>query len=293
MPDLQLFVEPKAPPIVEGALTFETGATLAQTMDPSLWAYEHHGEGFGQANPGALTCLYEDLVLGRPTPAAFVTRGVNDVDTIVAATLFLYRDLLTLPGTAGLVAQTDLVHRRGFAMTGHIDADLGRFFRLLRGSFPADLAKGTLNERLCSAVGWVRDYLAEGRLPALGTHFPQPLVLDEGPGGFVVAETRGSMPETWCELYRRGYQRGVLFGPREGTQLPVLVARKSPYVPLDLKQAQRRLNEAEVVAGGRPAWALDGDWLVSPPEGSLILAVDVVGYVVGFEVPLFEALRRE
>lgn len=285
MPDLQLFVEPKAPPVIEGALTFETGATLAQTMSPTVWAYEHHGEGFGQANPGALTCLYEDLVLGRPTPASFVTRRVNDVDTLVAMALFLYRDLLTLPGTAGLVAQTDLVHRRGSAMMGHIDSDLALFFRLLRGYFPEGLGRVAQNERLCTAVGWIRDYLAENQLPALGARFPQPIVLDQGPGGFVVAETLGSLPETWFELYRQGFQRGVLFGPRQGTQLPALITRKSPFVPLDLARACHRLNEAEVVVGGRPAWVCNGDWLWSPPEGSLILAVDIVGHVVGIEVP--------
>lgn len=292
MPDLQLFIEPKATPLIEGALTFETGATLSQTMSPTVWAYEHHGEGFGQANPGALTCFYEDLVLGRPTPPAFVTRRINDVDTLVAAALFPYRDLLTLPGTAGLVAQTDLVHRRGLAMMGHIDPDLGLFFRLLRGYFPDGLGRAVQNERLCTAVGWVRDYLTESKLPSLGARFPQPLVLDQGPGGFVVAETLGSMPETWFELYRRGFQRGVLFGPRNGTALPTLVARKSPYVPLDLSHAQQRLNEAEYVAGGRAAWSVEGDWLWSPPEGSLLLATHIVGLVVGIEVPLLEAVSR-
>ena len=292
MPDLQIFVEAKAPPVLDGALTFETGATLAQTTSPTLWAYEHHGESFGQVNPGALTCLYEDLALGRPTPSAFVTRRINDIDTIVAAALFLYRDLLTLPGTTGLVAQTDLVHRRGLAMTGHVDPDLALFFRLLRGYFPDGLGRAAQNERLCTAVGWVREYLTTGKLPALGARFPCPTVLDTGPGGFVVAEARGSMPEAFFELYRRGFQRGVLFGGRNETRLPTLVARKSLFVPLDLARAMHRLNEAEVVAGGRAAWLCDGDWLWSPPEGSLLLAVDIVGHVVGVEVPLFEVLRR-
>jgi hypothetical protein len=289
VPDLQIFIEPKAPPVLDGALTFETGATMAQVVDPALWAYEHHGAGFGQANPGALTCLYEDLALGRATPAAFVARGVGDIDTVVAMALFLYRDLLTLPATSSLVMQADLVHRRGLAMTAHVEPDVGRLFRLLRGYFPSGLAQSAQGERISTAVGWVRDYLTAGRLPALGAPFPQPLVLDRGPGGFVVAETRGSLPEAWIELYRQGYHRGVLFGARgQGTLLPALVARKSAFVPLDLERACLRLNEAEAIAGGDEAWRVDGDWLWAPSEGSLLLAVSIVSHVVGVDVPLLE-----
>lgn len=292
MSDLQLFVDPKAPVLLQGALTFETGASPEQAADPSLWAYEHHGAAFGQANPGALTCLFEDLVMGRPIPTAFVARHVNDIDTVVAMALFLYRELLTLPSTASLVMQTDLVHRRGLALMGHIEPDLGLFFRLLRGYFPDGLGRQEQSERLCTAVGWVRDYLLEGKLPSMGARFPTPRVLDTGPSGFVVAETGGSLPESWFELYRQGFVRGVCFGPRIGTQLPALVARKSLFVPLDLRRACVRLNEAETALGGFPRWKVEGDWLWSPPEGSLILAVDIVGYTIGFEVPLLEAIKR-
>lgn len=293
MGDLRIFVEPKAPPTLTGALTFETGATHDQVCDPAAWAYEHHGTSFGQANPGALTCLFEDLVLARPMPESFVTHRVSDIDTIVAMALFLYRDLTTHPVTPSLVVQTDLVHRRGLAAMAHVDSDLALFFRLLRGYFPDGLARQEQNERICTAVGWVREYLVEGKLPSLGSRFPVPRVLDTGPGGFVVAESGGSLPEAWFELYRQGYTRGVCFGPRIGTQLPALLARKSPFVPLDLRRACARLNEVELTLGGSPLWKLEGEWLWSPPQGSLILAVDIVGYAIGFEVPFVEALSRE
>jgi hypothetical protein len=281
MSELRLYFDPLAPAVLEGAVTFETGASNQQVIDPTLWAYEHHGEGFGEADPGALTCLYEDLVLGRPTPPSFVLNRVGDSDALVAAALFLYRELVLHPSTVGFVAQVDLVHRRGFSAMGHLDADMGRFMRLLRGYFPEHLSQQETAERLPLAVGWVRDWLLESRLPALGASFPIPTVLDRGPGGFVVAETLGSLPEGWIELYRLGMLRGVLFGPRKGTLLPVLVSRKSSFVPLDLYQAAFRLNEVEVHLGGLPRWAVDGDWLWGPPEGSLVLAHRIVQILVG------------
>lgn len=286
MADLQLFVDPAAPSSVPDALTFETGATRHEVIDPTLWAYEHHGEDFGSADPGALTCLFEDLALGRPTPARMVVRGIGDADTLLAITLFLHRDLVVRPETMRLVAQVDFLHRQGFQVMGHLDTDVARFIRLLRAQFRDNLPARERDARIQKAVGWIREYLLEGRLPALGAPFPVPRILDTGPGGFVVAETDGSLPEGWVELYRQGHIRGVLFGPRKGTLLPALVSRKSAFVPLDLHLAAYRLNESEVVLGGSPRWLLEGDWLWSPPEGSLIRANAIVGAVVGVELPL-------
>jgi len=286
MPNLQVFYDPSAPPVVEGVLTFETGGSPEQVMDPSLWVYDHHGEGFGQAAPGALTMLFEDMVMGRPTPAAFLSNRIRDVDVLVAATLFLHRDLLTLPRTVGLVAQIDLVHRRGLPLMGHLEDSLGRFIRLLRGLFPADLPVRQVNERLPKAVGWIRDYLDRDVLPSLGAAFSEPVVLDQGRNGFVVAETKGSLTEGWVELYRRGYYLGVLFGARIETQLPVLVARKSLFVPLNLVHAALVLNEAEMLKGGRGGWEVEGDWLWGPREGSLLLATEIVRTVASLGIPL-------
>lgn len=274
MAELKVFYDPKVPPVVDGVVTFETGATLEQVQHPGIWAYEHHG--FGAAAPGALTCLFEDLMLGRPTPPSFVIKEVGDVDTLVAASLFLHRELLVGPQTASFVAQVDLVHRRGFVALAHIPEDVGRFIRLLRGFFLGDLPDSQVNAKLPVAVGWVKDYLEAGRLPSLGAPFPQPHILESRSDGFVVAESGGSLPECWFEVYRQGYLSGVLFGARQGHRLPVLVARKSPYVLLNLNLAATLLNHEEVRAGGTAHWAVADDWLWGPPEGSLLLAADIV-----------------
>lgn len=286
MPNLQVFYDPSAPPVVEGVLTFETGGSPEQIMDPSIWVYDHHGEGFGQAAPGALTMLFEDMVMGRPTPAAFLSNRIRDVDVLVAATLFLHRHLLTLPKTVGVVAQIDLLHRRGVPMLGHLEEPLGRFVRLLRGLFPAALSVGQVNERLPKAIGWIKDYLERDVFPSLGSSFPNPRVLDQGSNGFVVAETVGNLTEGWVELYRQGYYQGVLFGTRIETQLSVLVARKSLFVPLNLSHAALVLNEAEELKGGLSRWEVDGDWLWGPREGSLLLATEIVRTVASLGILL-------
>lgn len=275
--ELKFFYEPKAPPLVDGYVTYETGATPEQATNPHLFTYEHHTEGFGLAGPGALTCLYEDLSLGRVMPPSLVVNRINDLDTLVAATLFLHRGLLTLPLTVGFVAQVDLVHRRGYTFIGHLDPDLGRFVRLLRAYFPTELTPSEVNARLPTAVGWIVEYLKEGKYPSLGAPFPLTTVYETGPYGFVVAETKGSLPEGWFDLYRKGYSQGVLFGPRvNGTLLPVLISRKSAFVPLNIEHAAFLLNEGEQALGGAPRWAIHGDWLWSPPEGSLQLATRIV-----------------
>jgi len=288
MLELKVYYDEKAPPIVEKALTFETGASIEQVASPVLWCYEHHGQGFGPAFPGALTALFEDLSMGRPSPSAFVFNRTRDVDVLVAATLFLHRDLLVLPSTAAFVSGVDLMHRRGYPFIGHLAPEVGQFIRLIRGYFPDDLTPEKVNARLPTAISWVRAYLWDGTLPSLGAPFPAPTILDQASGGFVVAETTGSLPEAWFELYRQGYYQGVLFGGRRGSLLPALVARKSAFIPFDIERAALLLNEAEVLLGGIPAWAVEGDWLWSPPDGTLILATEVVRTLMRVRIPLFD-----
>ncbi len=202
-------IEPGLPPVVPEALSFETGASRAQAADPDLHVYEHHGEGFGQADPGALTSFFEDLILGRPMPLVFATPGINGLDTLVALSLFLHRDMAIAPSMAGFVADVDLVHRRGLALLGHVEEARGRFFRLLSGYISPGLSKRELGERLGTAVAWIRAYVMTGELPDLGRSWPSVDVLKVGTGGFVLAESAGSLLEGWVALYRQGFLKGV------------------------------------------------------------------------------------
>lgn len=254
------------------ALSFETGLTRAQAADPTLYAYEHHGKEFTATDPGALTAFYEDLILGRPLPLKFTTPSIK-LDTLFAITLFLHRGLATHPAMPGLVAQVDLVHRRGLAMYGHLEPDVTRFFRLMGALFPSGLSKDEEGERLRQAVEWVHGFISNGTLPHLGPEFPQPSILNIGTNGFVLASTTSADTHAaWVELYRQGYLRGLLLGPDVHGRRQVLASRKSVFVDFNLTRAAAILNDMEQVSGEAPEWVADELWLKSPPDGTCLLA---------------------
>jgi hypothetical protein len=281
--ELNVRIEKALPALVPGAISFETGARRADLDAPDVFAYEHHGEEFRPSDRGALPCFFEDLLLGRPLPLTFATHSIQDIDTLVAIAVFLHRDLATHPATPELVYTADFVHRLGLPALAHIAEDKARFLSALRGYFPEKgLSQRELSERVVTAVGWVREYLQEGRIPVLGP-VPQSdiRVLDHGTSGFVVAETPGNLLDGWVELFRLGFLRGVLFGHRAGDRKAVLVARKSHFVALDLPAAARALNQLEITMGETPEWTVsrDGLWL-EHQAGTLLLLSQVLAVLV-------------
>lgn len=279
--DLRVRIEPGLPAIVPDSISFETGATRAQAADPDLFVYEHHGKEFSGADPGALTSFFEDLILGRALPLSFATTGIHDVDVLTAIALFLHRDLAIHPNMPGLIAAVDLVHRRGLPALAHIEADLARFLCVLRGYFPEKgLTKREFGDRLATSVGWIRDYVMDGRLPHTGLPLTLVRILQAGTNGFVLGETTGPLLDGWVELYRQGYLRGLLVGPdRDGRRL-MLASRKSPYIAFDLPMAARLLNQMEGAMGELPEWESDGLWLKSPSDGTLILTSHAVEVLI-------------
>lgn len=270
--ELRVILDPTFRGPVEGAVAFETGATVEDLRNPDLLVYEHIGP------IGALTRFYEDLILGRAMPLHMAIQGAKDIDTILAAALFLKRDLAIHPSMPGLVASCDLVHRYGATVLGHLESDLGRFLRLLRAYLPPNLGKEDTGARLVTAVEWVQDFVLNNRLPHLGRPWPDVRVLDRGTNGFVLAETVGFLDEGWVELYRQGFLRGVLVTPQDGQERrTVLVSRKSPYLPFDLGKASAILNDMERAMGEVPGWKTEGDlWLRGPAGGTLILLADLL-----------------
>jgi hypothetical protein len=278
--EFRIIIEPRVTPIVEGALTFEAGASREQAADPALYVYEHHGEGFGQADPGALTSFFEDLILGRPLPLVFATPAIRDVDTLFAIALFLHRELAIAPAMPGLVAQVDLVHRRGLPVLGHVGGDFARFLRLLRQYFPVGLSKADMGERLTTGVGWIRDYVLQGALPALGKPLAEARIIQRGSDGFVVAETSGDLLEAWVTLFSKGHLRGLLVTPEREGRRRVLGARKSFFCAFDLALAARLFNEVETAMGEKPTWRAEGDWLWGPSVGTTILVPHLVEVLI-------------
>jgi hypothetical protein len=280
--DLKVLIEPDLPPVVPDAVSFETGATRGQAADPSLFVYEHHGQDFSTSDPGALTSLFEDLVLGRALPLTFATPALQDVDTLVAVALFLQRELAVHPDMPPFVYTVDFVHRRGFPALAHIEQDLARFLCFLRNYFPEKgLSKREFGERLQTACSWVRDYVVDRRFPHLGAA-PAPIrVLQQGTNGFAVAEAQGALIDGWVQLYQQGFLRGlVVSSPVGGGRRRMLGARKSHYVDLDLNVASRLLNEMERAMGELPDWESDGLWLKGPEDGSLLLVSHVLDVLI-------------
>src|SRR6185503_5538346 len=97
--------------------------------------------------------------LGRSFPLTFATHRINDLDTIVAMSLFFNRALAIHPAMPGFVASVDLTHRRGPTMFAHIDADLGRFLIRLRHLFDGSISRRELGERIAKAVEWIGAFL--------------------------------------------------------------------------------------------------------------------------------------
>lgn len=272
--NFQVVLDPNVSGVVPDAVSFETGATPEQ-VGPLV--YEHHGEGFDHA-PGALTRFYEDLISGHPMPLTLAMRWVGGVDAVVATALFLQRDLAIQPATLELVAATDLTHRLGPNFSGHVDPDLAGFFRVLGKYFPKELSKEDVGVRLMTAVQWVREYLLEQRLPNLGAPPPSPRVLDVGTTGFVLASC-DAVPqvESWFELFRQGFLRGLLIGPETNEGLRQAIAtKKSSAIDFDLKRASEVLNDLEGILGGPRGWHLEEGFLHAPKEGTAILVSHLV-----------------
>jgi hypothetical protein len=278
-PELKIRVETELPAVVEEAVSYETGASRAQAADPELYVYEHHGKEFGWSDPGALTCFFEDVMLGRPMPIVFATKSIGDVDTLVAMTLFMHRDLALVPRLTSLVAAADLVHRRGAPAMAHVDIELANFFRFLRQYFHKVEGWRELSQRVKRSVAWIRDYVTEGNIPRWNEP-PPTRIIDMGTQGFVVGESAAPLGDAWVGLFRQGFTRGVVFSPDVEGRRHVLATRKGPYVPFKLDIAAKALNEVERVLGELPEWKTDGMWLQSPPEGTVILVTDVLKVLV-------------
>jgi hypothetical protein len=264
----QVVIDPGLPSVVEGALSFETGASK-DLLGPGV--YNHHGEEFSPWDCGALTRFYEDLVLGTPTSLIFATHGIGGPDTILAMAIFMHRDLAILPSTTGLVASIDLVHRFGRNLQSHIDPLLSGFLRSFNEFFPSSLSKKERGERIGLAVQWVRDYLVDGSIPNLGEPLPKVEVLDVGTNGFVIGRSDKPSGEAWEVLFRQGYLRGVILGLESPEGLEVLIARKHQRSWVNLNQALVHLNELEGLSGGEPCWVCEEDFIRSPKGGTKIL----------------------
>lgn len=231
--------------------------------------FKPKGEGAAIYSVDEAHLFYRDLILGRPMPLVLVARNLETMGVLLSIALFLHRDLAIHPAVPGLFSAVNLMDVHGTAGLAHVDRDLSKFLRFLRAYLMQ--AKGKSQDALAVAVGFIREYILEGRTPALPPESEPPRVVDRGTDGFVFATCQHSdLLLGWEELYREGFLRGFLVH-QDGDRCHVLAARKSQYLNFDLSKAENLLNEAEASMGEAREWVTDGYWLRGPEQGTLVL----------------------
>lgn len=249
---------------------------LQVVLDKDLESTIEGAVGFGDFKGEAVYSVYEahlfyrDLILGRPLPLVLVARNLETMGVLLSITLFLHRDLALNPAIPGLLSAINLMDIHGTAGLAHVDRDLAKFLKFVR-SYLAN-TQDKVQDALATAVGFLRAYVLDGRVPALPPDREPPRVVDRGTDGFVLATSQHSdLLLGWEELYREGFLRGVLMHQEGEDRWHVLAARKSPYLSFDLQKAAILLNEAEAAMGEPEEWVADEHWLRGPGWGTLIL----------------------
>lgn len=234
---------------------------------------------FETTNPGAvvytrdgvsqLARFYVDLICGRPFPLQFIARELT-LEVLVAVTLFFDRDLALNHRVPGFITEVELVSALQGAGLAHIDRDLASFLVFLDFFLCEERkSKRGVEEKMASAIEWVRDYLLHGQIPSTPVEPGPPRVIDVGTNGFVLAEAQKPKDFFWSmvDLYRMGYLRGAIFTP-EGH---VYGFRKSFHLRFDLEAAAGQLNQAEAAMGRPEAWRVQkGLYLHGPTDGTPI-----------------------
>jgi hypothetical protein len=243
---------------------------LSVTLDPLLVG----GEDLLDFDTLGLYGLWSLLVEGGPLPLTLGIRSLTP-EALTGASIFLQRDLLLEEGTLALVLQVNSLSQATLAYRSHVPKDLlylmDNTVLTLQGLQQRDLGDG-----LVTATQWVRDYIREGRLPQLSAKVQQPPeVLDTGTNGFVFAKGQRQGVEG---LFRIGFLRGLLLDIDSAHVKSVVLFRKTSQVGFDLELGLAALNEMERLTSGDPdlKWVLDGDQLISPVGGTVLLVSDIL-----------------
>ncbi len=238
----------------------------------------HYGfpvEVCGHEHP--LRLLYEHLLVGLLPPDLMLLRGVSQVDSAVAAFLYLFPDRINHPSLGEFV---DFVCR--FERWGSVGAfananpSLLYVLKALRDVLPsaadeAALSGQALTDVLMDAVS-VMDKtfiysLQLGKLPGITE------VLYESDRVVVVAVSPGTEKDVWDGIFAAGKVLAVVFRPEvdEGRQSVALIRRSLLVMDFDFDALLARLNAVE------PGWRTESPLaIVSPAGGTGLSAPDLV-----------------
>lgn len=111
-----------------------------------------------------LQVFYEDMLMGGTPPPVFVTDQVSTYDTVVAAFIHLYPEVIQFPAIQDLVHAVCLLDRWGDSACANVRPVFLRLIRAVDAVLPSaaeeqSLSEGALSEILLRAVGVLHEAL--------------------------------------------------------------------------------------------------------------------------------------
>lgn len=238
MVDRQIRIVTGMSGVTDHAINFETGASPAEVRDLSLFAFEHHGEGFDPiGSPSALRQFHERMMMGQAMPPVLLLTRWWRIDQVLAATLFIIPSLILEPMCSHLVQSFDLTERLGPSATAHIPWEHREVIRLVRDiTSSKDHSQVSSQEALgliVEASQIILAYLVRGTLPSMAPP-PQIEVLVEREGFLAFRAGDWAWDMVWAE--------GALWGLWVNAEHPELRI-KSPLVSINPEAVSARLTK--------------------------------------------------
>lgn len=242
-----------------GSLCFKTGAPPEIVYDFGFHAFEDSGPEFDVLAPTALQLFYERLVLGDAFPTEMVLSGVDSLQNVFAASLFISPDLVFTAECASLIHAVSMKWKWQDVASAHLSPTHVEVMRAVLQALWISKDKTTIEEdyqRLMRAVSVVESYLRTGSIPPVQAEKSETDII-WSQSDFVVF--RSDVP-SWDLIYREGYMYGIWLRKEEGSRERPFLFKKSSLIPFDLREVGRLLNDAEFGIKGH-----EGDgWLRSP-----------------------------
>lgn len=215
----------------EGTICFETGADPANNYEAESHTYQSHA----LSHVTGLRALYERVLLGDSFPSQMILRD-SSAPAIMAATLFMYPNIILLPECSSFVNSVDMISRLGISGYAHIPED-HRELLLYVGAHASDNNLKTLMEATTIIYSYVTDYTMPNILPDEDEFHP---ICDIGS---ILVFTSPTM--RWDKVFSTGYLGGIgVLQVDNGLHVEARI--KSGFVrDLDLNRLTSLLNKLE------------------------------------------------
>lgn len=201
--------------------------------------------------------FFEFLSLGKKFPSEMIVSKVDDINVMLACTIFINPYLVLNKNTASLVYSFDLIDRWGLDVcSAHIPDDhisLALSLVSLSSDLPKSLKEEDALLFIYQASSLIETYLSSGNVPEKGTFFEKNdmrVILSEE--SFLAFLSENPL---WEEVYNKGCLWGIWFS----TYNTPVFFKKSDFVKIPFDTLTEALNEAEfgVKDGQGLGWTLE------------------------------------